>query len=714
MDEGPRRGNRWRWLRSISVASRIAATIVAVSVVSLAVATIVGLRTGRDLANELDEERLSGLRTTGAFDVANYMGSLAQTATIVANSPATADTIEKLAAAHEVLLAQPAEEQQAAAETIVVAYRERYLEPLAEAGVELDIRDLFTGDNSAALALQSAYAVAPDIVQDPANLDDAGDGSEWSAIHRDVHPPFREVVQRRDLVDLLLIEPDNGWVVYSVRKRPDLGTSMAVGPFSGSVLAQVFDEVRADPAAGTVIGDLAFYPPAGLTAVGAVASPVLDGDELVGVVVLVYDRSPLTAILTAGGRWEESGFPETGESFLVAADGTLRSEPRSFIEDPNRHLAASVEAGSLGEFERGIVAAAGTTVLTQRADDETVNAAIAGDSTVAERLTVTGERAFSTVGPVAVDGPEWFVVSEVGVDVLDGRLNGFAQLLIIGASVFVVGAAFAAVAWSSSILRPIREMSERLGSGERSSEELEIPSQSPVEFHQLGSSFTNMVRTLDEQRATVSSVRRSRIDLLGRMLPPGVADRVERGDLESLEMVPNASVVVVVVVGLGALVRLGEAGSDRTMVDRLHGELDELADRHGLERIKVVGDAYFAACGHNRPYIDHAPRSVSFAADAQDSILELGRRSTLDLDVVVGVDTGPLTVGMTLESRLVYDAWGPTVTKAHHLARLGRRGQVLVTDATRLLLPESIEAEPLTFDEATAWLVTTASVRGPA
>ena len=51
-------------------------------------------------------------------------------------------------------------------------------------------------------------------------------------------------------------------------------------------------------------------------------------------------------------------------------------------------------------------------------------------------------------------------------------------------------------------------------------------------------------------------------------------------------------------------------------------ELDELARHHGLEPIKIIGDEYYAACGHDRPYIDHAPRTIAFAADAFDLVHE--------------------------------------------------------------------------------------------
>jgi class 3 adenylate cyclase len=687
---------------------------VAVSVLSLTVATIGGLFYGQQLIGDLDEDRLIGLRTNGANNITSHMRSIESTSRILATSPQVAATIEEFTAAHAELLADPSELRDDAVEGVIVGYRERYLEPFAAAGVGLDLRDILADDNPAATYLQYTYAVAPAeaaTVFDPANLDDPDD-SRWTALHSVVHPVYREVVRRRDLVDLVLVEPENGYVVYSVQKRPDLGTSLDLGPFSGSVVARAFDRVRDDPEAGTALGDLGLYPPAGLTPVGTVASPVMVGDELVGVIVLLYDSDALTSTLTADGQWDQNGFPPTGETYLIAADGTLRSEPRSFIESPTAHVAESIDAGTILEDERTLVAASGSTVLVQRAVDETVNAALDGDDRTEERLTVTGERALSTAGPVPVEGLEWFVVSEVGADITAAKLDDFAQLLVIGASLFVVTITFAAVAWSSSILRPIREMSERLGSRPRSTEAIDVPTQSPVEFQRLGASFTEMVQTLEQQRAAVTSARDERIGLLRRMLPPGVADRVASGDLEAIERVPNASVAVLVVVGLGALVGPGKLETSRALVDQLHSELDEIGKRHGLERIKVVGDAYYAACGHSRPYIDHAPRMLSFAADAQDSIRELGSRSSVDLDVVVGIHTGPVTVGLTLESRLVYDAWGPTVSYAHHLARLGRRGQVLVTESTKSLLPDSIETEAVPADGETVWLVTTTTVGG--
>ncbi len=422
--------------------------------------------------------------------------------------------------------------------------------------------------------------------------------------------------------------------------------------------------------------DLAAYDPALTLPVGAIAAPVLDGDRLAGVLVLMYDSEPITAILTADENWDDGGFPETGQSYLIGEDGTTRSEPRTYLEDPVSHLDRSEEIGLLSEEQRTVIEAGSTTVLVQPVEEETANAAEDEDTSVNTVSSMEGVESFSAVGPVPVGALGWSVVSEVSVDAAEGGLDEFQQLLIVGAATFIVALTFLAVAWATAIVRPVRAISDRLGSdastrrlATEQREPIEVPARSPIEFHRLAESFESMAEVLAEQQTRLTSARAERLQLLRRMLPPAVAERVASGDVQSLEEIPQATVTAVVVLGLGELVRVGETSTERDLIDRLHSDLDDAAERHGLERVKVVGDVYFAACGHDRPLIDHAPRSVAFAADAEDAIRAIGASSPADLDGAVGVHTGPVTVGMSGGTRLLYDIWGETVTAAHYLAR---------------------------------------------
>jgi len=700
----------WRWARSISIASRLAALVVAVTVVSLSVATIVGLSSGRDLTDDLVADQLNGLRTSAEFDIVAQFNNWTRMAETLAESPQAPVTVEAFADAFAEMNLPSEAVSRDRVTTLLEEYSERYIQPFAEVGVAVGAREIVPTTSRAAIELQFWYGVSDELLVNRSDLDDALDGSVWTDVHRTANPVYRRVVRQLELNDLLLIAPD-GSVVYSVQKRPDLGTSFTVGSFSGSVIAKAFTDVRDDPGAGVVRTDLSLYAPAGLTPVGAIASPVMSGDDLAGVIVMIYDSEPFTSVLTADADWEGSGFPETGQTYAAGIDGTLRSEPRGFIESTTSYLDDSLVAGSITESEREVIVAAGTTVLAQRAVEETVNAGFADDSAVSRRPTMTGTAAVSTASVVPVEGVDWVVVTELDIEVAGGGLDEFTQLLVIGASIFVVLIAFAAVSWSTSIVGPIREMSERLGSGERRSDDLDLPENSPVEFRQLTAHFQAMMSSLSTHRSDLTRARERRITLLREMLPAGVAERVASGDLESLEEVPKATVVVAVITGLGSLVRAGDGTSNRELVDRLNSELDEIGLRHGLERIKIVGDAYFAACGHSRPYIDHAPRTVAFSADAQDVVRELGKQASVDLDVVAGVHTGPVMVGMTLQSKMMYDVWGPTVTTAHHLARSGHRGQILVSEATRSLLPDTIETNAAPDAEST-WVVSTLTVGG--
>jgi class 3 adenylate cyclase len=80
-----------------------------------------------------------------------------------------------------------------------------------------------------------------------------------------------------------------------------------------------------------------------------------------------------------------------------------------------------------------------------------------------------------------------------------------------------------------------------------------------------------------------------------------------------------------------------------------------------------------------------------FAERVTEAVNALARASSTPLATAIGITTGPVTVGMSGGTRLVYDVWGPTVTTAHALARAAHAGEIIVTEATRARLPEEIQ-----------------------
>jgi class 3 adenylate cyclase len=666
-----------------------------VGLVSLFAATLVGITAGASLGKTIVDDGLTALRSSASTQVAGQLNYYERVAQQLAASPQSARAITAFAAALEPLSSLPESELRPLRSELIESYENQYLAPLRVAGDAVQIGDILSS-SSAAIYLQAAYSVPDDPITDASSVPDAGDGSEWTSVHARVHPALRTAVVQGGLLDVYLIDAGER-VVYSVAKGPDLGSSLAVGPFSGSVVARAADAAVASD--DGIVTDLSFYRGVPGRPIGAAAAAVRDDTGLVGVVVLTYDGAVYTDGLTSlrsSATRESPGL----DLYVIGTGGTTRSDPQSFLADPPAFLEASEAAGVLNETQRAVIERTGTTVLVQPATESTVNTAVDGDTQPGTSSGLTGAEVISATEQVPVSDVDWYTVAEVDAAAADANVVSFRQILLVGAAVFVLALAFVAVGWSQQFMRPVRLISERLGRralAQPTSEPvapLRISAGSPAEFHDLADSLAAMGAALRQQQDDLADARAERLAVLERMVPPSVARRVATGDIDSLEQVPATTVVVVVVLGLGALIDSSLADGDRRVLDELHAELDTIAFEQGLDRIKVVGDSYLAVCGHDRPYIDHASRALGFAEGVAEAVRTLSRATQVGLDTAIGISSGPVTVGMSGGNRLVYDVWGPTVTTAHTLARSAGAGEIVLTEATRSRLPDDIELQP--------------------
>jgi class 3 adenylate cyclase len=126
-------------------------------------------------------------------------------------------------------------------------------------------------------------------------------------------------------------------------------------------------------------------------------------------------------------------------------------------------------------------------------------------------------------------------------------------------------------------------------------------------------------------------------------------------------------------------------------LDELFRRFDQLADRHGLEKIKTIGDAYMAVAGAPVPVADHAGAAVAMALDM---LVESGKvrwPSGDPMVVRVGVASGPAVAGVIGHRKFAYDLWGDTVNLASRLEEHGESGHVLVSESTARQLADRYE-----------------------
>ncbi len=681
-------------VRNTSVVTRLTLVVVGVALISLVITSIVGLQRGGDLAQGLLRDRLTATGAARADEVERYVINIERIAVSQAISPSTAQAIEELAAAYDELDVQPPSAEDA--DAVDDYYVEVVAPELSEVRGRPVTASSLVPQQPAGVHLQANYVVR---AGDEASLiEDAGDDSSWSDLHTSLHQSFSEVAIQAGADDLYLIEPTNNTIVYSTSKQIDFATSLRTGPQSGSALAVLIGSFGDDPAERSVaISDFTNYAPAGGEPNGFIASPVIDDGTLAGFVALRFGPAAITSITTDDGTWTSQG--ETGESFLVARDNLMRSDARAFLENQSGYLDLVADAGAASDDQIRLMRELGTTVLLQPIEDDAVDGALEGPPALDETTNSLGIDVLQARQALDIEGLEWAMITEIEREEIEQPIADFARNLLIAIALFLVGITFLAAQWSNRLLSPVRAISSKLRSvraGGATDEGLgstSLPEGSASEFVELAGDIDTMLATLEERNADVRGRSDERRRLLRRLLPPQAVQRAEAGERNVIDQVAQATIAVVVLSGMGPLLHSGSRDEARDLLDRFVEEADALAKQRGLERIQLTGDSYVAGCGTVRPHIDHAARTVAFVLDVRDLAHDLSDDTGQPIWVGVGVDSGPVTVGLTGGSGLVYDAWGETVQRAADLARRADANTVMVSSAARSQLPSTFDIE---------------------
>jgi class 3 adenylate cyclase len=118
------------------------------------------------------------------------------------------------------------------------------------------------------------------------------------------------------------------------------------------------------------------------------------------------------------------------------------------------------------------------------------------------------------------------------------------------------------------------------------------------------------------------------------------------------------------------------------VLDEVFSTFDDLAQRHGLEKIKTIGDAYMVVAGLPEPRVDHADAMAEMALDMQEHLGRLCETLGLELAIRAGMASGPVFAGVIGRHKFIYDLWGDTVNTASRMEPNSPPGRIQVTAAT--------------------------------
>lgn len=174
--------------------------------------------------------------------------------------------------------------------------------------------------------------------------------------------------------------------------------------------------------------------------------------------------------------------------------------------------------------------------------------------------------------------------------------------------------------------------------------------------------------------------RQRSAELLRAILPESIADRLTNDRSELAEQVAAATVIFADLVGFAKLSRQLPARQIIGILSELFGEFDAAARKHGVEKIKTIGDGYMAAAGVPEICEDHVERALRFSLDVLISAENYRKKYDINIGVRIGVHTGPVVAGVLATHRLAYDLWGDTVNFASRLESSAATDTILVSE----------------------------------
>ena len=179
------------------------------------------------------------------------------------------------------------------------------------------------------------------------------------------------------------------------------------------------------------------------------------------------------------------------------------------------------------------------------------------------------------------------------------------------------------------------------------------------------------------------------------ILPEEIANELKQFGRSYARRHEEVTVLFADIKGFSSIAEILSAQELVTQLDECFRAFDHIVEKHGLEKIKTVGDAYVCACGLPKPVNDHAAKAVRAAIDMRNFIQGFAITRTIQdlpaFDFRIGVNTGPVITGVVGLKKFTYDIWGDAVNMAARMEQHGEAGKINISGTTHALVKDQFK-----------------------
>lgn len=673
------RFQRRQLLSRVSIQSKLVVMLVLCTIIAATVVGVIGFRAGRASLRDSVLNRLTELRQSQSRELKDQLSDLKNSMIIYARGAHTQGALAEFTAGFDALADKPVSPAQSQA--ITDYYTNTFLKEVQQSsGAKLNVDQLLPRDN-AQRYLQANYTAVRKDDDTAVKVDDAHDGSTWSAANARYQDFFRQIVTRFEFQDALLLD-NRGNVVYTAYKDVDLGTNILTGPYSGSKLRGAYEKAMAANAVDYVgITDFEVYQPAENVPTAWMITPIVTAGRAMGALALQFPVTKINRLMTFDQRWKESGLGNTGEVFLVGPDDLMRSDSRMFLQDRQTYKNDVVAAGTPADVADRAIQLGGTT-LVQPVPPTTNKQALRGESGTRLATDYLGHEVLLAYAPITIPDAElhWTIIGKIDTAEAFQRETAFTRTIVLTTVGIIFVVCIAAMFLAQLFVRPIRRLeagAQRISAGDYN---INVPVETRDEIGELTEAFNEMSRSLTVKEELLVEQRKENAKLLALLMPEPVVERYQQGEEIVPEEHQNVTVIFTEVIGLDRLQAQLTSQGSLAVVTELERQFDAAADSLGIERVRAIRNGYLGSCGLNTPRLDNVRRTVDFALECQRIIDRFNSETGNHLGLRAGIDTGTVSSGLGGEYSVVYDMWGAAVNVAYQVKSGSPQPGIDVTD----------------------------------
>ena len=454
----------------------------------------------KDALTQSVQSQLTSLREVRKQQVTEYFGGLVSSVQAFSGSTTVVDAYKGLRQAYVTTAELPkADTLKAQREAVKGFYTKEFTNeygkrnPTVASGMEAWANKL----DETQIALQHAFIVAnPNPLGEKDKLVDSPERNSFAAVHARYHPSLAAFRERLGLYDVFLIDPLSDRVVYTVFKEIDFATSLADGISAKTGLGDVYRKVKAAAKAGTVaLSDYAPYYVSYDDQASFFAVPIMEGQQMIGVMAVQVPLDRVSSVMTAGRKWADQGLGKSGESYLVGADLLMRTDSRFLLED---------KAGFLKEFASKLAPAQvatadkkGTSIGIIKVDTEAARGAVAGTDGFALINDYRGTPVFSAYGPLNLYGVKLGVVAEIDEAEALASAAALQQQTLLRTLLIALGvltaAGLASYFFVRGITGPVSDLSEVVKKVAGGDDTVRSTVKTGDELQELGDTFNKLL-----------------------------------------------------------------------------------------------------------------------------------------------------------------------------------------------------------------------------